>query len=57
MAAGENRFAPELNDKEVRIELLKPLSHILGLFLITPLALVGYDLNYLHLQSVDARLY
>jgi len=31
MAAGENRFAPELNEKEV-IELLKDLCNILGRF-------------------------
>ena len=36
MAAGENRFAPELNEKEV-IELLQDLSHILGAFLIKQL--------------------
>ena len=29
MAAGENRFAPELNEKEV-VELLEDLSKILG---------------------------
>ena len=33
MAAGENRFAPELNEKEV-IELLEYLPNILGAFLI-----------------------
>ena len=33
MAGGENRFAPELNEKEV-IELLEDLSNILGAFLI-----------------------
>ena len=33
MAAHENRFAPELNEKEV-IELLEDLSYILGAFLI-----------------------
>ena len=32
MAAGENRFAPELNEKEV-IELLEDLSYILGALL------------------------
>ena len=31
MAADENRFAPELNEKEV-IELLEDLSKILGRF-------------------------
>ena len=36
MAAGENRFAPELNKKEV-IELLEDLSYILGTFLIKQL--------------------
>ena len=36
MAAGENRFAPELNEKEV-IELLEDLSNILGAFLIKQL--------------------
>ena len=41
MAAGENRFAPELNEKEV-IELLEDLSNILGAFLITKL--VGYEM-------------
>ena len=56
MVARENRFAAELNDKEVRIELLKHLSNILGLFLITPLALVGYDLNYLHLSKCRCSL-
>ena len=46
MAAGENRFAPELNEKEV-IELLKDLSNILGAFFnktIIPLAPVGYEM-------------
>ena len=33
MAASENRFTPELNEKEV-IELLEDLSNILGAFLI-----------------------
>jgi len=33
MAAGENRFALELNEKKV-IELLEDLSNILGVFLI-----------------------
>ena len=33
MVAGQNRSAPELNEKEV-IELLKDLSNILGAFLI-----------------------
>ena len=48
MAAGENRFAPELNEKEV-IELLEDLSSILGggggwgHKTIIPLALVGYE--------------
>ena len=32
MATGENRFAPEFNEKEV-IELLEDLSNILGAFL------------------------
>jgi len=36
MAAGENRFAPGLNGKEV-IELLEDLSNILGVFLIKQL--------------------
>ena len=36
MAAGEHRFAQELNEKEV-IELLKDLSNILGTFLIKQL--------------------
>ena len=36
MAAGENRFAPELNEKKV-IELLEVLSNILGAFLIKQL--------------------
>ena len=36
MAAGENRFAPELNEKDV-IELLKDLPNILGAFLIKQL--------------------
>ena len=36
MAARENRFAPELNEKEV-IELLKDLCNILGAFLIKQL--------------------
>ena len=31
MAADENRFAPELNEKEV-VELLQDLSNILGRF-------------------------
>ena len=33
MAAGENRFAPELNEKEVT-ELLEDLSNILGAFFV-----------------------
>ena len=36
MAAGENRFAPALNEKKV-IELLEDLSSILGAFLIKQL--------------------
>ena len=36
MAVDENRFAPELNKKEV-IELLEDLSNILGAFLIQQL--------------------
>ena len=36
VAAGENRFAPELNEKEV-IELLKDLSSISGAFQIKQL--------------------
>jgi len=36
MAAGGNRFAPELNEKEV-IERLEDLSNILGAFLIKQL--------------------
>ena len=36
MAAGENRFAPESNEKEV-IELLEDLSNILGAFLVKQL--------------------
>ena len=45
MAADENRFAPELNEKEV-IELIEDLSNILGVFdkTIIPLALVGYEM-------------
>ena len=45
MAAGENRFAPELNEEEV-IELLEDLYNILGRFnkTIIPLALVGYEM-------------
>ena len=46
MAVDENRFATELNEKEV-IELLEDLSNILGTFLIKttiPLALVGYEM-------------
>ena len=42
MAARENRFASELNEKEV-IELLEDLSYILGA-LIIPLALVGCEM-------------
>jgi len=42
MAASENRFASELNEKEV-IELLEDLSNILGA-LIIPLALVGCEM-------------
>ena len=38
MAAGENRFAPELNEKEV-IALLEDLSHILGAILIRQIIL------------------
>ena len=37
MAAGENRFAPELNEKEAIIVLLEDLLNILGAFLIKPL--------------------
>ena len=43
MAAEENRFAPEINEKEA-IELLRDLSNILGAFFdktIIPLALVA----------------
>ena len=36
MAAGENRFAPELNEKEA-IELFEDLFNILGVFLIKQL--------------------
>ena len=36
MAAGENRFVLQLNEKEV-IELLEELSNILGAFLIKQL--------------------
>ena len=45
MAAGENRFAPELNEEEV-IELLEDLYNILGRFnkTIIPLVLVGYEM-------------
>ena len=43
MAARENRFASELNEKEV-IELLEDLSYILGA-LIIPLALVGCEMT------------
>ena len=45
MAAGENRFAPELNEKEV-IERLEDLSNILGAFLIKRL---------LHSRLLDMR--
>ena len=45
MAARENRFAPELNEKEV-IELLEDLSYILRAFLIKPL---------FHSRSFDMR--
>ena len=45
MAAGEKRFAPELNEKEV-IELLEDLSHNLGAFLIKQL---------LHSRLLDMR--
>ena len=41
MAAGENRFAPELNEKEA-IELFEDLPNILGAFI--PLALVEYEM-------------
>ena len=46
IAAGENRFALELNEKEV-IELLEDLSYILGAFLIKQLfhsGLFGYEM-------------
>ena len=45
MAAHENRFSPELNEKEV-IELLEDLSNILGAFLMKQLlhSLVGYEM-------------
>ena len=43
MAAGENRFAPGLNEKEV-IELLEDLSNILGAFLIKRASLAIYHL-------------
>ena len=45
MAADENRFAPELIEKEV-IELLEDLSNILGAFLMKQLlhSLVGYEM-------------
>ena len=36
MTAGENRFAPELNEREV-LELLEGLSNILGAFVIKQL--------------------
>ena len=36
MVAVENRFVPELNEKEV-IELLEDLSNILGAFLVKQL--------------------
>ena len=42
MVAGENRFAPELNEKEV-IELLAYWSNIYKKAII-PLALVGYKM-------------
>ena len=45
MAAGENRFAPEFNEKEV-IELLDDLSNILVAFLIKQL---------FHLRLSDMR--
>ena len=44
MTASKNRFAPELNEKEV-IELLEDLSYILRVFFnktIIPFMLVGY---------------
>ena len=45
MAAHENRFAPELNEKEV-IELLEDLSNILGAFLMKQIlhSFVGYEM-------------
>ena len=50
IAAGENRFAPQLNEKEV-IELLKNATPgstkkvtKYGMKIIIPLALVGYDM-------------
>ena len=51
MAADENRFAPELNEKEV-IELIEDLSNILGVFdkTIIPLALVGYEMIIANLE-------
>ena len=45
MAAGENRFSPELNEKEV-IQLLEDLCNILGAFLIKQL---------FHSRSLDMR--
>ena len=47
MAAGENCFAPELNEKEV-IEVLEDLSNILGALSIKriiPLAFLGYEMT------------
>ena len=46
MVAVENRFVPELNEKEV-IELLEDLSNILGAFLIKQL---------FHTHLLDMRL-
>ena len=45
VAAGESRFAPELNEKEV-IELLQDLPISWGVLnkTIIPLALVGYEM-------------
>ena len=50
MAAGENRFAPELNEKEV-IELLEDLSNILGAFLIKRFLIKRASLAIYHLVS------
>ena len=47
---GKNRFAPELNEKEV-IELLEDLSNILGAFLIKRFLIKRASLAIYHLVS------